>query len=123
MAKRISRRQLRRSRHVIEHLESRLFLSTTTITANVADNTMSNLGTSPWVGNQSYRVGDNGTNASEQSAIMPFLLPALPVGATITGVQANFYLESIGNAARTSGSPSRSTAGAGGQRVVMHRGR
>src|SRR4051812_39845900 len=93
----------RKRRHLVEHLEPRLFLSTTVITADAADGGIDSNGTAPYVGNTNIRVGDNGTNTTERNAILPFKLPTLPAGATITSVTANFNLESIGNAGSLQG--------------------
>ncbi len=82
----------------IENLESRMLLSTVTLTANVADRGVKSNATLLGVSDKTIRSGDNGTNATEQAAIFPFLLPTLPVGAVITSASLTMTLQSVANA-------------------------
>jgi hypothetical protein len=74
-----------------------VLLSAATIIANTSDQGMRSDGTAPWIGDPTIRSGDTGNGSAEQVMVIPFLLPTLPTGATITSAMLTMNLQSIAN--------------------------
>ncbi len=89
----------------VESLEQRLLMSTTTsVAADLLDRSVASTGALGKTTDTTVRVGDNGTNASEQVIIIPFKLPSLPAGATITSANLSVYLAQLANSKSLAGS-------------------
>lgn len=91
------------SQAAFETLESRKLLASVVLAASTLDagvnNTLAVVNTTK----TTIRVGDNGTNVTEGALVIAFEIPALPAGASITSVTAQFYLDGLANASSIQG--------------------
>jgi hypothetical protein len=82
----------------VESLEQRTLLTTVVVTGAPQDQAVNSVGGFKFIGDQSVRVGDNGTNANEQAWVIPFQVPTIPTGQGVTSASLSVWLQSIGNA-------------------------